>query len=99
MLNKSEAAERLMVELDHRRATSEPVIIVENRTIEKAYGWVFFYESKKYMDTKIFRHRLAGNGPAIVNKLTGAIEFCGTSHPVQKSIEDYERRLAGKAAQ
>lgn len=39
--------------------------------------------------------RLAGNGPMIVNKLGGTIEFFGTAKSPLTYIEEYERRLSG----
>jgi hypothetical protein len=72
---------------------ADPFIVVENDTIEKSFGWVFFYNSKKFLETGEFRQRLAGNGPVIVNKHNGSIEFFGTNKPPQEIVEEYEKRL------
>ena len=71
---------------------SDLFVVSEDSTIEKDFGWVFFYNSQKYRDTGILRYTLAGNGPVVFDRYTGAIEFFGTSEPVEKLIDDYERR-------
>ena len=40
------------------------------------------------------RYALAGNGPVIVNKFTGIIEFFGSNKQPKKVIEEYEQKLA-----
>ncbi len=70
-----------------------PFAIVDAHTIEKPFGWVFFYNSKKFLETGQFSDSLAGNGPIIVNKNDATIELCGTAQPVSELIERYERKL------
>lgn len=94
MLNKIMALELVSNELRRRSPSDDPFIVVENRTIEKDFGWVFFYNSKKYLETGASRFRLAGNGPVIVNRQTSNIEFYGSNRPPEEIIRDYERKLA-----
>lgn len=49
----------------------EPVIFDEF-TIEKDFGWVFFYNSRKFVETEEFSYCLAGNAPIIVNRFDGS---------------------------
>ena len=70
-------------------------VVFEKHTIEKPYGWVFFYNSKEFVETGEFRYRLAGNGPVIVNKYSGSMDFFGASRAPSRFIEEYERKLAG----
>jgi hypothetical protein len=42
-------------------------VIVKEATQEVSWGWVIFYQSGKYLETKEIRHALAGNAPYIVN--------------------------------
>ena len=56
------------------------VVIIDSATIEREFGWVFFYDSRQYLETGEFMHRLAGNAPLIVNRLTGEIVATGTAH-------------------
>jgi len=75
-----EAVNRLLAE---RATPGDEWIIVEAETIERDFGWVFFYNSKRFIETGDFIYRLAGNGPVIFNKHTGAVEFYGSALPLQ----------------
>jgi hypothetical protein len=94
MLTKTEAMALVSSRLEQMSTSGDPYVVVEESTIEKPFGWVFFYNSKKFVDTGISRYRLAGNGPAIVNKNDGTIEFCGSNKPPEELIGEYEKKLA-----
>ena len=94
MLTKTEALELVSKELQQRHSIENACVVVDKYTIKKAFGWIFFYNSKKFVETGIYRHRLAGNGPVIVNKHTGSIDFFGSNKPPEDIIKDYERKLA-----
>ena len=47
---------------------SEDETIPEDATIEEDFGWVFFYQSKRYMTSRKFVDRLAGNSPVIISE-------------------------------
>jgi len=52
-MNQQEA-QRVALEYLESRAGVDPELqleILEQATIEKPYGWVFFYQSKKYLKT------------------------------------------------
>ena len=44
----------------------DEIIILDDGTIEKSWGWVFFYTSRKYHETNDIRYAVAGNAPIIV---------------------------------
>ena len=71
--------------------------IVDDATIEKEWGWVFFYDSEAHMRSGDIKDAIAGNAPVIVNRATGELVFTGTAWPVDKYIEDYETRLRSGA--
>ena len=97
MIDLSEAQSLVSNLLDNSAGANAPeAIILEESTIEKDFGWVFFYESKQYMKTRDFRDRLLGNAPYIVNKNTGEIAETGTARDVQYYIEEYEKKLAAE---
>ena len=72
------------------REGGDNLVIIETSTIEKDYGWIFFYNSKKYVETKNSRHFLAGNGPIVVEKADGSIHKLGSAGGAQHQIELYE---------
>ncbi len=69
-----------------------PFAIVESHTIEKPYGWIFFYQSKKFLESGLSQDKLTGNGPIIVNKYDGTIEFLGSS-TTWELIAEYETKF------
>jgi hypothetical protein len=93
MLTKPEALELVSNKLQNMSTSDDPFAIVDAETIEKPFGWVFFYNSQKYLETGEFSYRLAGNGPVIVNKHNGSVEFFGASRPPLEIVEEYERKL------
>jgi hypothetical protein len=68
------------------------VVLNHDKLIEKEYGWVFFYNSAKFYETKEFTYSLVGNGPFIVRKDTGEIVQLGSYTSVAELLSDYESR-------
>ena len=77
---------------------SAKCVILEDETIEKEWGWVFFFQSKEYLISNDGLDMLAGNAPFLVNRYTGEITQAGTAHPVEYYIGVYEWELSDKAA-
>src|SRR5260370_41602885 len=71
-----------------RTAAHGPLIIVKH--IERPYGWVFFYTSEKYWETKDFTHAVVGNGPIIFDRRTGKLHQLGTATPPDEQICEWE---------
>ena len=94
MLTKTEALEIVTRRLQQMGPSADPFVVIEKNTIEKPFGWVFFYNSKRFVETGESRYRLAGNGPVIVNKHTGSVEFFGSTKPPLEFVAEYEQKLA-----
>jgi hypothetical protein len=56
------------------------LVIVDSLTIERDFGWVFFYDSSKHLATGALSDALAGNAPVIVNKHDGSLHRDGKTH-------------------
>ena len=67
-------------------------IIIESSTIEKEYGWVFFYNSRKFFETGDINHTLAGNCPILIEKKTGDVYLLPTYLSVENGLAEYEKR-------
>ena len=67
--------------------------IVREATIAKPYGWVFFYQSKEFLDEGIWSAQLAGNAPILVDRHTFELRVTGTAKPVEQYLSDYEKSL------
>lgn len=63
--------------------------ILEEKTIEFEFGWVFFYQSKKYIESGNLLFSLGGNAPLIVDKHKKQIFRTGTAYPIEKYLDDY----------
>jgi hypothetical protein len=51
----------------------DTLAIREDFIVEKEYGWIFSYDSKKFLETKEFRYRRIGNHPILIFKDDGEI--------------------------
>jgi len=67
------------------------LVILENQTQEYDFGWVFFYNSKKYVESGDFRDALVGNAPLIVDRKSGQIHITGTAHDIDFYINNYQK--------
>ena len=71
---------------------SMPIEILADQSVEKPYGWIFFYQSKRYLDTGAIADMLVRNGPILVNK-SGKVIHLPSAIPVDESIRRYEAGL------
>jgi hypothetical protein len=56
----------------------QPVIAGEMTRAEDV-GWIFFYNSRRSRETKRISFALAGNGPVVVDKLSGEVSMLGSA--------------------
>jgi hypothetical protein len=70
------------------------LVIVDEETMEKEYGWIFFYDSLKYLETGDDIYLIAGNAPLIVEKNDGSVHVLATAPPLEKWIAQYEAQWA-----
>lgn len=69
------------------------LVLLEEETIEKIYGWYFYSAPSKLIETGDFKYTILGNGPFLIEKeKAGLIEF-GTAHSIEHYIEQYEKNL------
>jgi hypothetical protein len=88
-LTKDDAASRVLERInqpDPYWPNRSPLALIEAETIERAWGWVFFYS---LTDGTL----LVGNAPLIVNRLSGEIIETGTALPIEAYVDRYESTL------
>jgi hypothetical protein len=90
-MNKQDAARVALEYVESRRDDKLQLQILEEHTIRKPYGWIFFYQSKDYF-SKPITHLLCGNGPILVLD-DGKIVQLPTAIPVDEAIRRYEAGL------
>jgi hypothetical protein len=94
MLTRTQALALVEARLSALAGEAEvDLVVIDSATIERAFGWAFFYESRLYLETGEFMHRLAGNAPLIVNRLTGEVVPTGTARPIEYYLAEYEASL------
>jgi hypothetical protein len=90
-----EEAKRLVYREIHASSSSVPdeeeLVILDDLTIEKPWGWVFFYNSRRFAESRDFMDSLLGNAPYIVNRHTGELFVTGTAYEIEYYIERYEK--------
>ena len=86
MLDKETAKERVTEFLNRlsRFERDDELIVDENHTYEADYGWIFSYQSRRYLETRNVLYARAGLLPLVVNKFDGELDFLS---------ELYEKRL------
>ena len=67
----------------------EPIIFDES-TLDREWGWVFFWGSRRYAETRLSRFALAGNAPVLVKRVDGSAHFTTTAEPVEEFLSRYE---------
>jgi len=91
MITEFEAREKAQNEIDSfDQPDDDRYIILDESTISKDWGWVYFYTSEKWHTTQELTYAVAGNAPFIIEKATGNIIVTGTSEPVESYIKRYE---------
>jgi hypothetical protein len=67
------------------------LVLVDCKTREEDFGWVFFYNSKAFLDTHDNSERVAGNAPFIVERNAGTVVQLGAARGVDRYIDAYRR--------
>ena len=91
-MTRNEARERVLEFLrTMESAVGFELALIHSRTLERGFGWVFFYDSKRHLETGDFRDGLAGNAPIVVTKKDGKIHETGTAYPIEHYLRQFER--------
>lgn len=97
MLNQQEAKLRVLAFLNQGcYASQDSIIILDEVTIKRPYGWIFFYQSQKFLETGNFSEMLVGNGPIVIEKANGTIHSLGSGYyKLEDEIREFEIRRFG----
>jgi hypothetical protein len=90
-MNQDKAREIVAEYLSEGRQTANGItlMIVDELTQEHDFGWVFFYDSKEYIESGDFLYALAGNAPLVVLR-DGSVRTTGTSRPLAEYLNEIE---------
>jgi hypothetical protein len=68
----------------------DELVLVDDDTLEREWGWVFFFASRRWRETGDPALRYEGEGPLIVNRFDGSVVGTGTSRPSEDYVTRYE---------
>ena len=68
------------------RTANDEYALIDTETEEYDGGWVFFYNTKEFLETGDYTRALAGNGPIYVDKF-GRVHRLPTAIPWQEAIK------------
>jgi hypothetical protein len=71
---------------------ADSVAIDEQAIREEDVGWIFFYQSKKYLDDGDPDECLVGNAPIVVDR-DGKVHMTGTGEPLEYYLERIRTEL------
>jgi hypothetical protein len=93
VVNDMQEARNLAEQYLTRLSLSPPLelAIADEFTRETDFGWIFFYDSKRHLETGDFGDAIAGNGPLIVDRRDGSVTSTATAFPIEVSIERYRK--------
>lgn len=92
MIDRHAAKAMALKYMDENFGREPELAIVDGEPSETAHAWVFFYNTRGYLESGDFSEALAGNGPILVNKMSGEIEAFGTAVPLDKLFAEYEKK-------
>jgi Immunity protein 35 len=93
MITKDEARAAVEAELASGRRKPGEFVVMDEFTVERSWGWVFFYNSRRFVETRDPLQALGGNAPYIVDRTTGEVRVTGTARPTEEYIAEYEASL------
>ena len=93
MLSHREARERALAHMRSRPVDLPPgdeLVLVDDDTLEREWGWVFFFASRRWRETGEPALRNEGEGPLIVNRFDGQVHATGIGRPSEYFVTLYD---------
>lgn len=89
MMDKAKASEIAMKRLSGMEPeVGASLVLTEVREFE--FGWLFFYNSKAYVDSGDISDALAGNAAFLIDSNAGDIHVLGTANPIEFYLRDFQ---------
>ena len=89
MINYANARARVQAAIN--RPGQQPMVVVDEATVQRDYGWVFYYTTRRHRETGALEDYVAGNSPILVTRHDGVLHPMGASRTVEQYLADYER--------
>lgn len=72
-----------------QRSSKMELVFLEDFTLPFDYGWVFFYQSKDFVETGDKEKMVGGNAPILIDKYQGVALITGTKKDIKEYIRIY----------
>jgi hypothetical protein len=70
-------------------SADDEYVIIDEEVTETEFGWVFPYQSKKFLETEELIYAAIGNAPIIFDARDDSIHVTGTAHAISFYIEQH----------
>jgi hypothetical protein len=74
----------------YHKIRGDTLVILDDRTIEEEVGWIFFYQTKRGLETNMTRYKMVGNYPIIVDRWDGSIHYLDVENGIDTAISLYK---------
>src|SRR5438874_1362415 len=69
--------------LAQRSSPDHELVLLEAQTRERPSAWIFFYQTRRFVETGDYADALGGNAPLIVDRRDGSVHLTGTARPIE----------------
>jgi len=83
------ARKRVQDFINDRFGGDQDLIILDNQTAETSFGWVFCYDTRKFVETSELIYALAGNAPIIFDRRDSSLHIAGTAKGIDFYIREH----------
>ncbi len=71
------------------RRRSYELVVLDLETLGEDFGWIYFYNTKEFVETGDRDSAVGDNGPIIVDRETGNIHVAGTGRSSCEHVDYY----------
>ncbi|MEO8177246.1 MAG: YrhB domain-containing protein [Deltaproteobacteria bacterium] len=65
------------------------LVLLDESTVDEPFGWLFFYNSRSFVETGNFSDCLVGNAPLLISRADGSLHITGTAFPVEYYVANF----------
>jgi len=69
----------------------EEMVLYEHAVLERPFGWIFFYNSRAFIESGRPEDAVIGNGPVVVDRRDGSVHVTGSTASFERFLDDYVR--------
>ena len=67
--------------------------LVVVRVDEHDFGWVYFYDGSKHVESGEMSDAVFGNAPLVVDRTDGKLYITGTAFPIDHYLQEFRRGI------